>query len=108
MERLAAMAQPIVQRDDQVRGVSHKGWRWRMAANVRNVSLILAALALAGLTATAGLTGKWVLTAIVIGFLFGFAMQRASFCGSSILSLFVLERAESAAARGASPAVTRS
>jgi len=63
-----------------------------MASSVRLTLLILVALALAGLTATAGITGQWVLTAIVIGFLFGFAMQRASFCGSSILSLFVLER----------------
>jgi uncharacterized membrane protein YedE/YeeE len=51
------------------------------------MSVLLVAVA-----GTAWLTGNWVLTALVIGFLFGFAMQRGGFCGSSILSLFVLEK----------------
>ena len=49
-------------------------------------------LLLAALVGAAWVTANWVLTGLAVGFLFGFAMQRAGFCGSSILSLFVLEK----------------
>ena len=50
--------------------------------------LVIAALAL--ITVLAWIMQTWLLTAVVIGFLFGFAMQRANFCGASIISSVVL------------------
>jgi uncharacterized membrane protein YedE/YeeE len=47
---------------------------------------------LAGVTIAAFLSGWWVLTAIPIGFLFGFFLERADLCGASAFSEVVLTR----------------
>jgi hypothetical protein len=47
---------------------------------------------LAVLTVIAWLTGRWVLTAIPIGVLFGFFVQKGDLCGSSAFSDVVLAR----------------
>jgi uncharacterized membrane protein YedE/YeeE len=57
----------------------------------RTVFFLLAAL-LAGLLVAASVTGEWLLSAVAIGFMFGFAMQRANFCSASILSSVVLDK----------------
>lgn len=49
-------------------------------------------LVLAGVTLSAAATGFWVLTAIPIGFLFGFFMERSDLCGASAFSEVVLMR----------------
>jgi len=41
-------------------------------------------------SAAAALTQRWGITGLAVGFLFGFAMQRAAFCGSAIFSSVVL------------------
>ena len=48
--------------------------------------------ALAAVTVIAWLTGRWVLTAIPIGVLFGFFLQKGDLCGSSAFSEVVLAR----------------
>ncbi len=47
-------------------------------------------LLLAGATVLAWSSGEWRLTNLVIGFSFGFFLQRGSFCGASILSSVAL------------------
>jgi uncharacterized membrane protein YedE/YeeE len=47
---------------------------------------------LAGVTVAAFASGFWVLTAIPIGFLFGFFLERADLCGASAFSEVVLMR----------------
>lgn len=39
---------------------------------------------------TSAMTGLWVLTAIPIGFLFGFFLEKADLCGSSAFSEVLL------------------
>lgn len=58
----------------------------------RRIVFWLAILIHTALLAAAFLSGQWLLTAIVVGFVFGFAMQQAGFCGSAILSSVVLLR----------------
>ncbi|MFH2007065.1 MAG: YeeE/YedE family protein [bacterium] len=53
-------------------------------------SIALALLLTSALAAWA--TRSWGLTGLAVGFLFGFAMQRAAFCGSAIFSSVVLLR----------------
>lgn len=43
-------------------------------------------------TAAASLTGRWVFTAIPIGVLFGFFLQKGDLCGASAFSEVVLAR----------------
>ena len=50
--------------------------------------VLLTALLASGLVAV--LTRSWGLTGLAVGVLFGFAMQRAAFCGSALLSSVVL------------------
>jgi len=57
--------------------------RWKAAA----VGILLGTGAV---TAVAGFTGLWVLTAIPIGFLFGFFLEKADLCGASAFSEVVL------------------
>jgi len=38
------------------------------------------------------MTKAWLITAAIIGFMFGFAMQKGSFCGASIISSVILYR----------------
>jgi uncharacterized membrane protein YedE/YeeE len=45
---------------------------------------------MAGLCLVAALTGLWVLTAIPIGFLFGFLLQKGDLCGASAFSEVIL------------------
>ena len=49
-------------------------------------------IALAAVTAYAWATGRWVLTAIPVGVLFGFFLQKGDLCGSSAFSEVVLAR----------------
>ncbi|MEW5993279.1 MAG: YeeE/YedE family protein [Candidatus Zixiibacteriota bacterium] len=58
----------------------------------RLIVIVMLLLTAGALVAVAWLTGRWVLTSIVIGLVFGFAAQRAGFCGASILSNVVLEK----------------
>ncbi len=51
-------------------------------------ALLLSALVASGLVAV--LTRSWALTGLAVGVGFGFAMQRAAFCGSALLSSVVL------------------
>ena len=50
------------------------------------------AVALAAITVAAWVTGRWFLTAIPIGALFGFFLQKGDLCGSSAFSEVVLAR----------------
>lgn len=47
---------------------------------------------IAGTTLTAGISGYWVLTALPLGFLFGFFLEKGDLCGSSAFSEVVLTR----------------
>lgn len=49
-------------------------------------------LLLGALTAAAWMSGRWVLTAIPIGVLFGFFLQKGDLCGSSAFSEVILAR----------------
>jgi uncharacterized membrane protein YedE/YeeE len=53
---------------------------------------VLSVLFLLAVTAAAGVTRLWVLTAIPIGFLFGFFLQKGNLCGASAFSLVLLAR----------------
>ena len=52
----------------------------------------IAAVVMAAITVAAFVTGRWVLTAIPIGALFGFFLQKGDLCGSSAFSEVVLTR----------------
>ena len=52
-------------------------WKWMVGA---------CAVVLSALTFFAGVTGLWVLTALPVGFLFGFFLEKADLCGSSAFS----------------------
>lgn len=52
---------------------------WKMTA-------LLSAVLLLAFSASAWITGLWVLTAVPIGFLFGFFLEKAELCGSSAFS----------------------
>ena len=58
---------------------------WRVYALVATLGLIL-------LTIIAAVTRVWVLTAIPVGFLFGFFLQKGSLCGAAALSEVVVFR----------------
>lgn len=47
-------------------------------------------IVLAGLVIAAAATGLWVLTAIPVGFLFGFFLEKADLCGSSAFSEMIM------------------
>ncbi len=53
---------------------------------------IISLLALAVITIIAGITKLWVLTAIPVGFLFGFFLQKGDLCGSSAFSETIMMR----------------
>jgi uncharacterized membrane protein YedE/YeeE len=63
-----------------------------MTATKKNVTSGAFAVILAAITVAAWLTGRWVLTAIPIGALFGFFLQKGDLCGSSAFSEVVLTR----------------
>lgn len=64
-----------------VRGVKPVNWQ---------AYSIISLLALVGITIVAGITGLWVLTAIPVGFLFGFFLQKGDLCGSSACSEMIM------------------
>lgn len=53
---------------------------------------IISLLALVGISVVAGVTKLWVLTAIPVGFLFGFFLQKGDLCGSSAFSETIMMR----------------
>lgn len=61
----------------------------RADANWKRVTLAVL-IALSTLSIYSALTGLWVLTAIPIGFLFGFFLEKADLCGSSAFSEMIL------------------
>jgi uncharacterized membrane protein YedE/YeeE len=63
-----------------------------MTAKKKSVTAGVFAVILAAITVAAWLTGRWVLTAIPIGALFGFFLQKGDLCGSSAFSEVVLAR----------------
>lgn len=62
----------------------------RMTAKSRNTTLVTATLVLIVVTFFSAATGLWAFTAIPIGFLFGFFMERSDLCGASAFSEVVL------------------
>ena len=52
--------------------------------------IVLSVVALLIVTAVATVTRLWVLTAIPIGFLFGFFLQKGDLCGASAFSEVLL------------------
>ncbi len=54
--------------------------------------VVISMLGIAGVMIVAGLTRLWVLTAIPIGFLFGFFLQKGDLCGSSAFSETIMMR----------------
>jgi uncharacterized membrane protein YedE/YeeE len=54
------------------------------------VSAVVVVIALAAVTAYAWATGRWLFTAIPIGVLFGFFLQKGDLCGSSAFSEVIL------------------
>jgi len=54
--------------------------------------LILSVVAIVGFTGLAAFTGRWVVTALPIGFLFGFFLQKGDLCGSSAFSEILVMR----------------
>ena len=50
----------------------------------------LCVIGLAGIALAAGITGNWVLTALPIGFLFGFFLEKGDLCGASAFSEVLL------------------
>jgi uncharacterized membrane protein YedE/YeeE len=63
-----------------------------MTANKASVTAGGGVVVLAAITVAAWLTGRWVLTAIPVGVLFGFFLQKGDLCGSSAFSEVVLGR----------------
>ena len=63
--------------------MERRNW-WMLAA--------VSAVALVAVTAIASITRLWVLTAIPIGFLFGFFLQKGDLCGASAFSEAILMR----------------
>ncbi len=53
---------------------------------------IVSLLGMIGIIIVSGVTGLWVLTAIPIGFLFGFFLQKGDLCGSSAFSEIIIMR----------------
>ena len=64
-----------------VRGVKPVNWK---------AYAIISLLALVGISVVAGVTKLWVLTAIPVGFLFGFFLQKGDLCGASAFSEVLL------------------
>jgi uncharacterized protein len=63
-----------------------------ITGTVRTAALVTTALFLVVVTLFAAATRLWVLTAIPIGFLFGFFLERSDLCGASAFSEVVLIR----------------
>lgn len=63
-----------------------------MTTNKASVVAGVLVVCLAAITAAAWLSGRWFLTAIPIGALFGFFLQKGDLCGSSAFSEVVLAR----------------
>ncbi len=63
-----------------------------MTTTRANLEAGFLALLLVAITVAAWLTGRWFLTAIPIGVLFGFFLQKGDLCGSSAFSEVVLTR----------------
>ncbi len=63
-----------------------------MNDRTRAVTLVLALLTLAAITTVAWRSGRFVLTAVPVGVLFGFFLQKGDLCGSSAFSEVVLTR----------------
>jgi uncharacterized protein len=61
----------------------NSSWKW-----ITGVS----ALGVIGITLAAGISGFWVLTALPVGFLFGFFLEKAELCGSSAFSEVLLQK----------------
>jgi len=60
-----------------------KSVNWKMSVGISMMTLLI-------VTALAVMTGLWVLTAIPIGFLFGFFLQKGGLCGASAFSEIIL------------------
>lgn len=58
-------------------------WKWIIG---------LCVIGLAGITLAAGISGIWVLTALPVGFLFGFFLEKGDLCGASAFSEVLLLR----------------
>jgi uncharacterized membrane protein YedE/YeeE len=65
--------------------ITGKGASWKWLTG-------LCIIGLAGITLAAGITGLWVLTALPIGFLFGFFLEKGDLCGASAFSEVLLLR----------------
>jgi uncharacterized membrane protein YedE/YeeE len=63
-----------------------------MTAKNANATAGVLVLVLAAITVAAWATGRWFLTAIPVGILFGFFLQKGDLCGSSAFSEVVLAR----------------
>lgn len=63
-----------------------------MTAKKGSVTAGVFVVVLAAITVAAWMTGRWVLTAIPVGALFGFFLQKGDLCGSSAFSEVVLAR----------------
>ena len=63
-----------------------------MTASRASLTTGVFVVVLAAITVAAWVTGRWVLTAIPIGALFGFFLQKGDLCGSSAFSEVVLAR----------------
>jgi uncharacterized membrane protein YedE/YeeE len=68
-----------------MRGVESSKVNWRAYVVVSLIGLI-------GITVIAIITRLWVLTAIPVGFLFGFFLQKGDLCGSSAFSETIMMR----------------
>ncbi len=68
---------------NMIRGATPVNWQAYM---------IISLLALIGITIAASVTKLWVLTAIPVGFLFGFFLQKGDLCGSSAFSETIMMR----------------
>ena len=59
--------------------------KWKLISLITLIAII-------AITFTSAITGLWVLTAIPIGFLFGFFLEKADLCGSSAFSEILLTK----------------
>lgn len=64
-------------------GAKENSWIWITWASIMGII---------GVTLAAGISGLWVLTALPVGFLFGFFLEKADLCGSSAFSEIVMHK----------------
>jgi len=63
-----------------------------MSQKQATAAAVMAVVVLAAIMIMAWVSGRWVLTAAPVGFLFGFFLERADLCGSSAMSEVVMMR----------------